>query len=148
VESVDGCRYLCGLLVGALRGARKDELLAPCYAPEEGIWNEDPLTGTILEVAEGSFARREPPKICGSGYVVRSLEAALWAFHRSKTFEEGCLAAANLGDDADTTAAVFGQLAGAYYGVQGIPPDWVEKLAMRELIEETAVRLWETSAVA
>ncbi|MBL8290985.1 MAG: ADP-ribosylglycohydrolase family protein, partial [Bryobacterales bacterium] len=57
-------------------------------------------------------------------------------------------AAANLGDDADTTAAVFGQLAGAYYGVQGIPREWVEKLAMRELIEETAVRLLAASAVA
>jgi ADP-ribosylglycohydrolase len=148
VEAVDGCRYLCGLMVGALRGDSKEALLGPCYEPEQGIWMEEPLTGAIHEVAAGSFVRREPPKICGSGYVVRSLEAALWAFHRSETFEEGCLAAANLGDDADTTAAVYGQLAGAYYGVQGIPRDWVEKLAMRELIEETAVRLLAASAVA
>lgn len=147
-DSVDGCRYLCALLVGALRGESKDVLLGPCYAPEEGIGRAEPLTAAIQEVAAGSFARREPPKICGSGYVVRSLEAALWAFHRSETFEEGCLAAANLGDDADTTAAVYGQLAGAYYGVQGIPRDWVEKLAMRELIEATALRLLAASAVA
>lgn len=148
VEAVDGCRYLCGLLVGALRGDSKEALLGPCYAPEQGIWMEEPLTGTIHEVAAGSFARREPPRICGSGYVVRSLEAALWAFHRSETFEEGCLAAANLGDDADTTAAVFGQLAGAYYGVQGIPRDWAGQLAKRDLIEETAVRLLEASAIS
>ena len=147
-DSVDGCRYLCALLVGALRGESKDVIQVPCYAPEERSWRAEPLTAAIQEVAAGSFARREPPKICGSGYVVRSLEAALWAFHRSETFEEGCLAAANLGDDADTTAAVYGQLAGAYYGVHGIPRDWVEKLAMRELIEATALRLLAASAVA
>jgi len=73
--------------------------------------------------------------------VVDSLEAALWAFHRSDSFEAGALAAVNLGDDADTTGAVYGQLAGAFYGVGRIPDRWLEKLAMRELIEEYAVRL-------
>jgi hypothetical protein len=57
----------------------------------------------VDEVAAGSFLRREPPEIKGSGYVVRSLEAALWAFSRSMGFEEGALLAVNLGDDADTT---------------------------------------------
>ena len=70
--------------------------------------------------------RREPPEIIGCGYVVKSLEAALWAFHRSETFEQGCLLAVNLGDDADTTAAIYGQLAGAYYGIDGIPEEWKE----------------------
>ena len=65
----------------------------------------------------------------GSGYVVRSMEAALWAFHRSSSFEEGCLLAVNLGDDADTTAAIYGQLAGAYYGIDGIPREWRDVIA-------------------
>lgn len=52
---------------------------------------------------------------------MKSLEAALWAFHKSATFEEICLLAVNLGDDADTTAAIYGQIAGAYYGIDGIP---------------------------
>jgi ADP-ribosyl-[dinitrogen reductase] hydrolase len=60
---------------------------------------------------------------------VRSLEAALWAFYRSSTFERGALIAANLGDDADTTAAIFGQLAGAFYGAEAIPESWLERLA-------------------
>lgn len=69
---------------------------------------------------------------------MRSLEAALWAFYRSNTFERGALLAANLGDDADTTAAIFGQLAGAFYGAEAIPQGWLEKLAMRKLITEMA----------
>ena len=52
---------------------------------------------------------------------MKSLEAALWAFHRSESFGDGCLLAVNLGDDADTTAAIYGQLAGAYYGIDGTP---------------------------
>ena len=81
-----------------------------------------------------------------TGYVVKSLEAALWAFYRSSTFERGALLAANLGDDADTTAAVFGQLGGAFYGVDAIPAGWLEKLAMRDFIREMADNLLALSA--
>lgn len=102
--------------------------------PVSGYWEEHPLAPAIEEVARGSFKRREPPEIEGSGYVVRSLEAALWAFHRTGDFRSGCLAAVNLGDDADTTGAVFGQLAGAVYGASNMPPEWLEKLALTETI--------------
>ncbi|WP_281175251.1 ADP-ribosylglycohydrolase family protein [Methanogenium cariaci] len=65
-----------------------------------------------------------------------SLEAALWAFARTETFEEGCLAAVNLGNDADTTGAIYGQLAGAYYGVGAIPGgEWKNTIVQRKLIE-------------
>jgi ADP-ribosylglycohydrolase len=67
--------------------------------------------------------------------VVHSLEAALWAFYHGSTFREGCLLAANLGEDADTTAAVYGQLAGAFYGEEGIPAEWRARLAQPALIE-------------
>jgi len=73
-------------------------------------------------------SRKDPPVIVGSGYVVKSLEAALWAFSRSSDFREGCLLAVNLGNDADTTGAIYGQLAGAYYGVEGIPANGVNVL--------------------
>ena len=82
----------------------------------DGLWERDQLDSTIAEVAGGSFARREPPEIVGSAYVVKTLEAALWAFSRSSDFREGALLAVNLGDDADTTAAIYGQVAGACYG--------------------------------
>jgi ADP-ribosyl-[dinitrogen reductase] hydrolase len=133
--AVDACRYFCALLVGALEGRPKEEILS------EEFWRGGPLAPEIAEIAAGSFKRREPPEIAGTGYVVRSLEAALWAFHRSSSFREGCLLAVNLGDDADTTGAVFGQLAGAYYGERGIPAEWRERLAMRDVIESSAERL-------
>jgi ADP-ribosyl-[dinitrogen reductase] hydrolase len=87
---------------------------------------------------------RSPPGATrdqGSGYVVRSLEAALWAFARGGSFREGTLLAANLGHDADTTAAVYGQLAGAFYGEAGILAEWRSKLALLGTIEELADRL-------
>ena len=138
---IDACRYFGGLIVGALRGATKEELLSERYCPVVGLWERAPLCAEIDEIATGSFKRLEPPDIVGSGYVVKSLEAALWAFYRSETFEEGCLKAANLGNDADTTAAIYGQIAGAFYGMDGIPSGWREKLADRELISNFASSL-------
>ncbi len=135
---VDACRYMAGLIVGALAGTSKDELLAERYSPIPGYWAEHPLMGEIDAVAAGSFKRRQPPEVRGSGYVVESLEAALWAFYHGNSFKEGCLLAVNLGDDADTTGAIYGQLAGAYYGEEGIPAAWRAKLALRETIESLA----------
>ena len=75
--------------------------------------------------------------------MVRSLEAALWAFDEGDSFEEGCLLAVNLGDDADTTAAVYGQLAGAFYGEEEIPERWLSKLAHRGVVEDLAEKLFD-----
>jgi len=137
-EAVDACRYFAGLIVGAADGRSKTDLLAPGFAPVDGLWDDAPLAPAIAEVANGSFSHREPPQIAGTGYVVRSLEAALWAFAKSTTFEDGALLAVNLGDDADTTGAIYGQIAGAYYGVEGIPARWRKKLAGRETLERLA----------
>lgn len=140
-EAVDACRYFGGLLAGALNGATKGDLLSTRYAPVSGYWQTHTLSPKIDEIARGSFKEKEPPEIAGTGYVVKSLEAALWAFHKSQSFEEGALLAVNLGDDADTTGAVYGQIAGAYYGAKGIPDAWLEKLAMRDRIEGYAMKL-------
>lgn len=121
------------LIVGAVNGASKVELLSSRYSPVEGYWQECPLVEEIAEIAAGSYKHKNPPEIMGTGYVVRILEAALWAFYRSDSFRNGCLLAVDLGDDADTTGAVFGQLAGAYYGEEGIPQSWLGKLGRRKL---------------
>ena len=144
-EAVDACRYFAGLILGAVEGRAKSDLLAPGFAPIDGLWDEAPLAPAIAEVANGSFRDREPPEIAGTGYVVRSLEAALWAFAKSTTFEDGALLAVNLGDDADTTGAIYGQIAGAHYGVEGIPARWREKLAGRDTLERLADALWRAS---
>lgn len=138
VTCVDACRYLGGLIVGAVNGLSKADLLAPNYSPVPNAWADHPLHPEIAEIAAGSFKERQPPLIQGSGYVVKSLEAALWAFYHSNSFREGCLLAVNLGDDADTTGAVYGQLAGAYYGQTHIPKTWCDQLALREVIEQLA----------
>ncbi len=142
-EAVDGCRYLAALIVGALSGVSKDGLLSDTFEPLPGFWKDQPLVPRIAEVASGSFRRRNPPEVRGTGYVVQSLEAALWSFYRSSSFEEGALLAVNLGEDADTTGAVYGQLAGAFYGVDGIPSQWLEKLSQREMIVSFADRLYD-----
>jgi ADP-ribosyl-[dinitrogen reductase] hydrolase len=141
--AVDACRYLAALIVGAVADVPKDELLAPRYSPLPGLWDEQPLTPEIDEIAAGSFTRREPPEIKGTGYVVRSLEAALWALHNGDGFRDGALLAVNLGDDADTTGAIYGQLAGALYGEDSIPAEWRKRLALRETIERLADALHE-----
>ncbi|MCB8923547.1 MAG: ADP-ribosylglycohydrolase family protein [Ardenticatenaceae bacterium] len=139
--AVSACHYFAGLIVGALNGESKDNLLSTGYAPIPGYWQEHPLHPDIAAIAAGSFKEKQPPAIKGSGYVVHSLEAALWAFHCSETFRDGCLLAANLGDDADTTAAVYGQLAGAFYGETAVPHPWRSQLALRDKIVTLAEQL-------
>jgi ADP-ribosylglycohydrolase len=146
ITCLDACRFFGGLLVGAVRGDSKEALLSCRYAPADGVWDRMPLCAEIDEIACGSYQRKNPPDIVGSGYVVQSLEAALWAFHQSSTFEEGCLLATNLGNDADTTAAIYGQITGAYYGIEGIRSDWRECLAQIDLIHRLADGLFHQNS--
>jgi ADP-ribosylglycohydrolase len=138
-QAVDACRVYAALISAAVWGASKDEIagIAARAAHDMGLHRE------VAAVAEGSFLAKKPPEIRGTGYVVHSLEAALWAFFGSDSFEDGALKAVNLGDDADTTGAIYGQLAGAYYGASAIPEDWRRVLAMRPYIEQLADRLAE-----
>ena len=140
-EAVDACRYFASLLVGAMRGVPKEQLLSPRYEVVPGLWDEAPLVATIDEVATGSFEEKEPPEIRGTGHVVRTLEAALWAFDRTDDFRRGALKAVNLGNDADTTGAVFGQMAGASYGAPAVPDDWRRRIARGREITSLAARL-------
>lgn len=142
-EPVDACRYYAGLMVGALDGVPRPQLLAPRFSPLAEMWETHPLAPRIDTVAAGSFKTRQPPDIRGTGYVVDALEAALWAFHHSDDFRTGALMAVNLGHDADTTGAIYGQLAGAYYGLEGVPLAWRTRLARRDQIIELADALFD-----
>jgi ADP-ribosyl-[dinitrogen reductase] hydrolase len=136
-ECVDACRYFALLLCRVFAGNEKEGILAP---PEDGIF-EAPLAPKIATIATGGYRNKTRDRIVGNGYVVNSLEAALWCFATTDTYQDAILAAANLGDDADTTAAICGQIAGAYYGVSAIPAAWLAKVALRSEIEERADRL-------
>lgn len=142
-DSVDACRYYAGLIAGALNGATKDELIGGEPFSLDGHFGVE--SKKVADVAAGSFRERQPPEINGGGYVIDTLEAALWALYNTDDFESGALKVINLGDDADTTGAVYGQLAGALYGIESIPDGWLEKLVMKDEIENYADQLLKLS---
>ena len=110
--------------------------------------------GTTLEFsAPGSFDPTDP-RSAGNGSLMRlapvpmffagdAREAVLWAFFHTEDFRQGALDVVNLGDDADTTGAIFGQIAGAHYGVESIPAEWRRRLTMATEITSIADRLHE-----
>lgn len=140
---VDACKLLANLTAGALLGIAKEALLSAGFDVTDGDMRAGSLAEEIEEIRQGSYKRKRPPEIVGSGYVVKSLEAALWAFHSTDSFEHGALASVNLGDDADTTGAVYGQLAGAFYGETGIPENWRKKVLAAGFPERFADDLFD-----
>ncbi len=129
-ECLDACRLFATLLARALDGQSKEEVL--------NLGTVSVCSEGLRGIAEGSYLSKSRDQIQGTGYVVHSLEAALWCFATTHTFADAVLAAANLGDDADTTAAVVGQVAGAFYGASGLPAHWLERLHQRADIEQLA----------
>lgn len=132
-EAVDACVVFSELLADAICGRPASALLRPRRVG---------ATPTIAEINAGSWREKTRREIRATGYVVHSLEAALWCVGRTTSFREAVLLAANLGEDADTTAAITGQLAGAIYGASGIPAEWLEKLAWRPRIQGMATALF------
>lgn len=133
-EAVDACVAFAALLADAINGRSRDEVLAP---------RRSSYSERIASIMAGSWRGKRRNEIRSSGYVAHSLEAALWCVGRSGSFKEAVLLAANLGDDADTTAAITGQLAGAIYGADMIPAAWRENVALGRRIEVFATRLFE-----
>jgi len=133
------CAYLGLLLAGLIAGYGREQILDPGWRPVAD--RRDRWHPQIAEVATGSFRSKQPPQIRGSGWVVESLEAALWAFAAASDFEDAVLVAVNLGNDADTTGAVCGQLAGACFGQSGIPEHLRSGLARSEMIDTALSKL-------
>jgi ADP-ribosyl-[dinitrogen reductase] hydrolase len=140
-QCLSSCAYMGLVLCGLIHGIDRQEVLVSNWELLQQLRQIHALHPEVEIVAAGSFRTKKPPQIVGSGYVVKSLEAALWAFHDAKDFREAVLRAVNLGDDADTTGAVCGQLAGAYWGESGIPQDWLQGLARRDMIERALAGL-------
>ena len=130
-ECVAACRLLADILLRALAGQDKAAVLFDSQASTAAA-------PAIQAIARGDYRGKSDAEIHGTGYVVKSLEAALWSFNVTDSYAAAVLRAANLGDDADTTAAICGQVAGAFYGVGGIPARWLDQLAMRAEITTLA----------
>ncbi len=122
---VSACVYMANVLSDLILGESKEDTLHKYV-------NIQAFHPSILEVIKGDYKRGECK---GTGYVVESLRSALWAFWNSDSFEETVLKAVNLGNDSDTTGAIAGQFAGAYYGLDGIPSHLIDGLAKKDLIE-------------
>jgi len=136
-EVIECCQLFAEVINKALLGASKSEL--------RKLSGSTFVQAKVAAIARGDYLTKSADEIRGSGYSVESLEAALWCFHHTDSFAAAILQAANLGDDADTTAAIVGQMAGAYYGVRAIPAHWLEMLHDGEEIAATADRLLDAS---
>lgn len=135
-EALEACALFADLLRDAVLGKGREAVLAP------RPWPGEPA---IAAITAGTWRGRPRAAIRSSGYVVHTLEAALWAIEGTSSFEAALVLAVNLGEDSDSVGAVTGQLAGALYGLDGIPARWLEPLAWRERLAGTADRLLEAS---
>jgi|GEM_PF-226239 len=139
-QALQTTAYFAGLIWGALNGVSKGELLEPYYTPMNDLSFTD-LHEDVATVIAGDYKSKTHDELTPSGYAPQSLEVALWAFYNSLSFEEGLLLAVNMGGDADTIGAIYGQLAGAYYGVGGIPKSWLQELDGLEYVDDVITKL-------
>jgi ADP-ribosyl-[dinitrogen reductase] hydrolase len=144
-ECIEASQLFGAMILRALNGASKNDVL---FAQETFRECAPPLSPRLSDIANGEYRNRSEGEIRGSGYVVASLEAALWSFYTTDSFSDAILRAANLGDDADTTAAICGQVAGAFYGVSAIPESWRKKLVQEEFILDLSDRLFARATTA
>ncbi len=138
--AVDSCRYLGGLLQQFINARIEMEAFKIKVIKDTAVDLE--LDERVIAAVNGAF-KKEKSEIKSDGFVINTLEASLWSLLNSDSFEEAVLKAVNLGDDADTVAAVTGQLAGAYYGYEAIPDKWLNKLADYDLLQKIAEKLYE-----
>lgn len=132
-ESMSSCQFLSLILHHLLNGHSKQETFSP------HVW---PCTLRVLLINAGEYKEKSRNQIRSTGYVIDSLEAAMWAVWNTDNFRDAILLAANLGDDADSVAAIAGQIAGSLYGYSGIPQEWRDKLVQKQRIASMAEELF------
>ena len=131
------CRWATVAVNRAIARLVRRDRSATLFEAAIGL-QEAQVSSAIMQVASLKLEHLVP-----SGYVLDTLQCALWCFTNTESFEEALVTAVNLGGDADTIGAVTGALAGAYYSERGIPERWLEPLQDRGDIETLADRLWE-----
>jgi len=131
----DACRLFAYLVIKLLHGTKKEEIFTYQFKNDLQRYFKDNPLHESLDTIVGGCSNKCEKDIISSGYVVQSLEAALWSFYHTETFEKALLTAVNLGGDADTIGAITGQLAGACYGINTIPQQWVSRLGNLELVD-------------
>lgn len=142
-ECVWACRYLSAMIQRFLNGDTKENVVDNISGIFKASGN---LPDSLWPIVSGHYKTKTNKEIRASGYVIHTLEAALWAFYNSDNFRDGAILAVNLCEDADTTGAVYGQIAGSWYGLDGIPSQWVNTIYHSNLIVDTANMLHEKSS--
>ena len=132
-EAVESCRLFSVMLQAAMQAKDKASIIY-----EHGYASSSEKVNAI---ANAYYLTKSYDELSGKGYVISTLETALWCFHQAGSYQEAILMTVNVGDDADTTAAVCGQIAGAYYGYDGIPQSWRNALYMQAEIADMAEQL-------
>ncbi|CAF1262703.1 unnamed protein product [Didymodactylos carnosus] len=137
-KAVDACRYYASLIYAVIKGRSKAEILDPLFYKRHfdmGWFSDKQLHPDIARVAEGSYRQKDRNEIKAGSMAEEALEAALWAFYNDDdSFRVGVLKCVNLGDDTDTVAAIYGQLAGAYYGAGQLPMKWIQQIYAKNFI--------------
>lgn len=150
VRSKIGCLIYSKLIADLLYAQNDDKFdavqksLLSCKCYLETIDDKQ----TIYEIGKyarlwnlDTFKNLDEDNIKSAGYVVDTLEAAIWCFLNTDSYKDCVLKAVNLGDDTDTVGAVAGGLAGLYYGLEEIPAEWIELLPKKEWIIELAKQM-------
>ena len=131
---LESSKLFCDLLIRAMLYSEKNQVLNSTY---------ESTSEAVNKIARKTYLEMSYEDLTGGGFVIESLESALWCFCHGNSFKECILLAANIGNDADTTAAICGQIAGAFYGIEQIPKDWVESLTDSKEILSIANNLYE-----
>lgn len=132
VLAEEATALFAGLLFNAVKASTKDEVIQ--------FEVSSMLNAHLLTVLQSASQKTES-QLKPTGFVIDTLEVAVWAFMTTDNFKDGALKAVNLGGDSDTIGAVYGQLAGAYYGLTGIPQEWLDQLHERKEMEQLAIQL-------
>ena len=135
---VESCQVYVRMISAMLRSSTEQLSKADVFALLKAFpFTEEKLNSTMGKYRTAQdIADTLDPEISSSGFVLHTLEAALWAFFSTETFRDGAIKVVNLGDDSDTVGAVYGGLAGAYYGIEAIPIEWMDGLVERSLLEK------------
>ena len=137
---IEACIAYSIILNKAINNKSKEDILT--FNEEEKSYLHHP---DILKVINGSYKIKNRDQIESSGFVIDTLEAALWAFYNTDNFRDSIILSANLARDADTIAAICGQLSGAFYSLENIPEEWIEKIKYKDKIIGIANELYKIS---
>ena len=140
---IGSCMYYTWLIIWAMNWASKKELLSPYYSPVKDYRKTHELADILKPIIEWSYKMKDRYQINPSGYVVDTLETALWGFWMSESFEDWLMKVVNLWGDADTTWCIYWYLAWAYYWYDAIPKEWINRLVEKEKIKDFWEKLYK-----